>query len=248
LGATNARLIRQIVAEGFVISILGGLAALVVAQWGVSFLKAEAPENLLGGLNPITLDLRAITFMFGAVLTCTAISGLPPAWNIFRGRLQESLAGTTRSVTASHHMLRTSLVVSEVAVGLVLLVGSGLLVHSFLRLLAVDPGFDAHNVVTISTQSPPTAKTAEQLTSIYALMRDRILSTPGVVSVGVVSRLPLMGSNLGSTLVVEGKSIPGQQGPDVEYRVATPSYFPTMGIALKRGRAFDEPTILNRYL
>src|SRR5207245_2247210 len=114
--------------------------------------------------------------------------------------------------------------------------GAGLLVRSFLMLLDVNPGFDALNVVTISTQLPASAGTPALRAAMYRAMRDKVMAVPGVVDAAAVSRLPMTGKNLGSLAFIEGKSTPGQPGFDVEYRVASPNYFATMGIPLLAGR------------
>jgi len=165
---------------------------------------------------------------------------LPPAWRVSRSDVSAALRQGGRGLTAGHHRLRAALVVLQVAIALVLLAGAGLLIHSFQHLLGVNPGFDAHNLVTISTQIPASASKPEQRAAIYRQMRDRLLSLPGVANVDAVSRLPLLGSDLGSWLYIEGKTPKGEQGPDVEYRAATPGYFSTMRIPLLKGRYFDE--------
>jgi len=104
----------------------------------------------------------------------------------------------------------------------------------------VDPGFRPQNVLTISTQVPPSARTPAERTTIYRAIRDRVAAVPGVEDVAAVSRLPLMGSNLGVWMFLEGKYTPGEPGHDVEYRVATPNYFGTMGIPLRAGRLFSD--------
>ena len=138
--------------------------------------------------------------------------------------------GRSVSDNRGHHRVRSALVIAQVAVALVLLVGAGLLIRSFQHLLEINPGFDALNVITISTQLPANARTPEQRTGVYRLMHDRLAAEPGVVSVAAVSRLPFTGKNLGSWAYIEGKSAQGEPGFEVEYRVATASYFATMGI------------------
>ena len=173
------------------------------------------------------------------MLACALLAGLPIAWRMVRAELGVALRKAGRGV-AGGHRLRSALVSTQVAVALVLLVGAGLLVRSFLTLLDVNPGFDAMNVVTISTQMPASARTPALRAAIYGRMRDNVMAVPGVVDVAAVSRLPMMGKNLGSLAFIEGKSVPGQPGFDVEYRVATPNYFATMGIGLRAGRFFDD--------
>lgn len=239
LGASRFRLLRQLLTEGTLLAAMGGLVGLPLAYGSLKLLIASGPESLLRNRD-IRLDVRALLFTTAVVAISAILAGLPAAWRMVRAEIGNALRQAGRSLTAGHHRVRSALVVVQVAVAVVLLVGSGLLVRSFRRLLDVDPGFNARNVVTISTQMPSYARAPAQKTAVYRQIRDQLASTPGVVNVGAVSRLPLMGSNLGSWVFIEGKSAPGDPKIDVEYRVATPSYFATMGIPLRAGRLFDE--------
>ncbi len=238
LGAGAFRLMRQLLTEGFVLAAMGGLAGLPLAYAGIKLLIAVGPEGLIHA-REIRLDGRALLFTSAAVLACTVLAGLPLAWRMVRAELGVALRKAGRGL-AGGHRVRAALVSTQVAVALVLLVGAGLLVRSFLQLLDVNPGFDANNVVTISTQMPASAHTPALRAALYRTIREKLMAVPGVVNAGAVSRLPMMGKNLGSLAFIEGKSVPGQPGFDVEYRVAAPSYFATMGIPLRTGRYFDE--------
>ena len=239
LGASWPRLLRQLLTEGLVLAAVGGAAGLPLAYAGLRFLIASGPESLLRN-RQIQLDVRALFFTAAIVLGAAILAGLPPAWRILGAELGPTLRAAGRGVTAGHHRVRAALVAGQVALALVLLAGSGLLIRSFQRLLDVHPGFNAHNLVTISTQVPAGARTPEQRTAVYRTMRERLLAVPGVADVAAVSRLPLLGRSLGSWVFVEGKSVPGAPTADIEYRVATPSYFPAMGIPLRAGRLYDE--------
>jgi predicted permease len=239
LGASRFRLLRQLLTEGLVLAVLGGGLGLGVAYVTLALLIRTGPEALVR-TSPIQLDSRALAFTTVAVLLSAILAGLPPAWKMLRGDIHGGLRESSRGLTAASHRLRSALVVVQVSAALILLVGAGLLVRSFQRLLDVDPGFQARHVATISTLIYSAARTPEERTAVWRQFRDRLAALPGVVSVGAVSRLPLMGSNLGSWLYREGQIAPHQPGFDVEYRVATPSYFATMGIPLLAGRLFDE--------
>jgi putative ABC transport system permease protein len=239
LGASRFRLLRQLLTESFCLAAAGGILGLAVAFAGLKFLIGAAPASLVRAQD-VRLDFRALVFACAAVMLCAIAAGLPPAWRTVRPDIETALRASGRSLTAGHHRLRGALVVAQVAAALALLAGAGLLIRSFQRLLDVDPGFQARNLVTISTQMPEAARTPAQRTAMYHLIRDRLLAVPGVVQVGAVSRLPLMGMNLSTWVFVEGKSNPGEPGTDVEYRAATPSYFSTMGIPLRAGRIFDD--------
>jgi predicted permease len=138
------------------------------------------------------------------------------------------------------HRLRGALTSAEIAVALAMLVGSGLLIHSFTRLLEISPGFDAHNLVSISTQAPPSITTPGQRTAFYRRMHDALTAMPEIESVDATSRLPLAGSDLGAAVLVEGRVQPPGEGLGVQFRRTTPGYFATMRIPLRAGRIFDE--------
>jgi len=239
MGASRFQLLRQLLTEGFVLAVAGGITGLGVAYGALRLLLRTAPATLVHGAE-VALDGRALLFTSLAVLLSTLLAGLPPAWRMVRADIESALRASGRGLTAGHHRLRSVLVVVQVAAALVLMVGAGLLIRSFERLLNVDPGFRPANLVTITTMMPPGAQTPERRTALLRTMRDSLAEVPGVQSVGAVSRLPLLGSNLGVWLFVEGKYLPGEPGYDVEYRVATPDYFATMGIPLRAGRLFDE--------
>ncbi len=238
LGASRFRLLRQLLTEGLVLAFAGGALGLGIAYAGLAFLIRVGPEALVRS-RPIDLDGRALAFTAAAVLLSAILAGLPPAWRMLRGDIHSGLREAGRGLTAGSHRLRSVLVVVQVAVALVLLVGAGLLVRSFQRLLTIDPGFQADRVATISTLIYTGARTPQERTAIWNQFHDRLSVVPGVVNVGAVSRLPLMGANLGTWLFREGKIVPGRPGFEIEYRVATPSYFATMGIPLHAGRLFD---------
>lgn len=238
LGAPGSRLLRQLLAEGLVLAAMGGALGLALAHLCLRALLAAAPAGLIPDRR-IALDLRSLLFSAAITLGCAVVAGVLPGWRLLRRELAPTLNDSGRALTAGHHRLRGVLVAFEVAVALTLLVGATLLLRSFARLLDVDHGFTPSRLVTLSTQTPPAARTPEQRTAVYEAVAERLRAVPGVVSVGAVSRLPLMGSKIGSTLLVEGRSAAPEERPEVEYRIATPSYFATMGIALRSGRLFD---------
>jgi predicted permease len=239
VGASSWRLIRQLLVEGLVLAVLGGAAGVPVAYLGLRALAAAGPESLFRP-GEIGLDLRALAFTSAAVLLCAILAGLPPAWRVVRAQLAGALRESGRGLVSGHHRLRAALVVIQLAAALVLLVGAGLLVRSFRQVLAVPPGFDADNVVTIATQLPGGTRGPQARRAVYNAMRDRLLAQPGVASVAAVSRLPFTGKNLGTWVYVEGRDMPGSPGVEVEYRVATSTYFETMGIRLREGRLYDD--------
>jgi putative ABC transport system permease protein len=239
VGAGAWRLVRQLLTEGLVVAALGGGVGIPLAYALLGVLIAVGPESLMR-VHSIALDLRALAFTSAAVLFCAVAAGLPPALRIAAAGTGAALRSSGRGMVGGHHRLRSALVVLQVAVALVLIVGAGLLLRSFQHLMSVDPGLDAHNLVTIATQMPGNARTPELRAAMLQRIQDRLAVMPGVASVGAVSRLPFSGKNLGTLVFVEGHSVPGQPLADVEYRVATPGYFPTMRIPLRAGRMFDD--------
>jgi predicted permease len=238
VGAGAWRLARQLLTEGLVLSAIGGVIGIPLAYAGLRALIAAGPETMIHG-SEIRLDLRALLFTMFAVLLCAILAGLPPALRVVRSQVGNSLRESGRGLIGGQHRLRGVLVVVQVAAALTLLVGAGLLVRSFQHVLGVSPGFDAHNLATIATQMPSSAQTPDRRRAVYTAIRDSLLATPGVVDVGAVSRLPFRGKNLGSWVYTEGHDTPGTPGVEVEYRVATASYFSTMGIRLREGRLYD---------
>uniref|UniRef100_Q027Q2 Permease n=1 Tax=Solibacter usitatus (strain Ellin6076) TaxID=234267 RepID=Q027Q2_SOLUE len=239
VGASAWRLVRQLLTEGLVLAALGGAVGIPMAYVLLQVLVAVGPESLMQA-HEISLDARALAFTSAAVLFCAIAAGLPPALRIAAADAHTALRAAGRGMVGGNHRLRSALVVMQVAVALVLLVGAGLLIRSFQHLMSVDPGIDPHNLVTIATQMPGSARTPELRAEMLRRIQDRLEALPGVMSTGAVSRLPFTGKNLGTLVFVEGHSAPGQPLADVEYRVATPNYFPTMRIPLRAGRLFDD--------
>ncbi len=169
LGASRWRLLRQFLAESLVLAALGTLAGIALAYALLRLLVSAAPASLLEG-RTIALDSRAMLFTVGAAIACALFSGAPPAWRILRADLANGLRETGRGFTGGHHRFRAGLVVAQISLALALLVGAALLTRSFVRLLDVNPGFDAARVATISTLLPAGVTHAPE-----ALAMDRAL-------------------------------------------------------------------------
>ena len=244
LGASRARLLRQLVIEGLLLATLGGCAGIPLAIGALRFFTVTGPVTFLQGMH-LRLDGRALAVTAGAVVLCAILSGLPPAIRLTGPETGNALREAGRGLIAGHRRLRAVLVAGQIAAALVLLVGAGLLIRGFQHLLEVRPGIDPHNLVTIATQLPATARTPPQRAALWQRMQTTIESTPGVVGAAAVSRLPFSGTNLGTWVFVEGHYTPGEPGREVEYRVCTPNYFAVMGIPLLAGRVFDSHDDLN---
>ena len=242
LGASRPRLIKQMLTESLLLSTLGGVIGAIIALWGTDLLASLSPENILG-LGQIKNDARVFGFTLAISLLTGVIFGLAPALQATRPRLSEMLKEGGRSAGGSaRSRTRRLLVVSEVALSLVLLIGAGLMIKSFMRLQSVAPGFDPNNLLTVKL-SPTISKfrnKSEGITFYQKVIR-QVELMPGVVSAAAVTHLPLSGDNLSLTLNIEGRppSAPGEE-LSAEARAVSPNYFQTMSIPILSGRDFTE--------
>jgi len=243
MGAGRGRLARQLLTESVLLSMLGGAGGLVLAYAAVRGLVASNPVNL-PRMDAVALDGTVLLFTGGITLLLGLVFGLAPAIQAARPALHGMLKDGVR---ASHGggSLRATLVVSEVALALVLLIGAGLMLKSFRRWIAVDPGFKAERVLTLSV-SLPGAKypEPEQRVAFYDRLRHGIAALPGVEMVGGNVALPMTNNNWTGSFRVEGfQPPPNANGPWGDFRIVTPGYFAAMGIPVKKGREFDETDV-----
>jgi putative ABC transport system permease protein len=243
LGASRMRLIRQFLTESILLAALGGVVGLLLSVWGVNLLKAFIPENI-SQAKAITIDARVLGFTLLVSLLTGLIFGLAPATQASKFDLNETLKeGGRDSASGSRgNRIRGMLVVAEVAVSLVLLIGAGLLINSFLRLLNVDPGFRANNLLTMSVVLPP-LKYPDQArrSAFYTDMISRVEALPGVRSAAVTNWVPLVTQGDSVGIAIEGRPAPAPgQELIVVTRVISPHYFRTMGIELLQGRDLSE--------
>ncbi|MBA3714399.1 MAG: ABC transporter permease [Pyrinomonadaceae bacterium] len=243
LGASRPRLIRQFLTESMLLAVLGGIVGLLLSLWGVNLLKAFIPENI-SQAQAVAIDGRALSFTILVSLLTGLVFGLAPATQTSNFNLNETLKeGGRDSATGSRgHRIRGLLVITEVAVSLVLLIGAGLLINSFLRLLNVDPGFRADKLLTMRVVLPE-LKYPDQTrrTAFYTELVSRIETLPGVQSAAVTNWIPLVLQGDSQGISIEGRPDPGPgKNPIVVTRVVSPHYFNTMGIQLLRGRQFGE--------
>jgi putative ABC transport system permease protein len=246
LGAGRSRLFRQFFTESALLAAGGAVSGILLAAWGVQRLVSLLPGDV-PRLNTAALDARVLGFTLVVSVATVLLFGLLPAWQCSRPDLNRALKDGGRGSGGGRHNLLKVLVVSEVALALVLLMGAGLLINSFIRLTSINPGFDRENVLTLRLDllPPPLSKYPSGPPMAHASFFQRLLeelrSLPGVVSVAGIDGPPL---NLGeNTLDI---SIPGRPLPPreekiaVDWRSASPGYFQTMGIPLLKGRAFTE--------
>ena len=243
LGAGRLRIVRQLLTESVLLSLVGGSLGLLIAVWGVDLLMAASPADI-PRMRELGLDARVLSFTFAISIVTGIFFGLAPALQASKLDLNESLKEGGRGSTEGlrRNRVRSLLVISEVALSLVLLVSAGLLIKSFMRLRDVNPGFNADNVLTVGVSLPPAKYTEEQQQA--AFFRDvieRVRTLPGVVSAGAVFPLPLSGSNRANTFEIAGRP-PANPGEEVDAndRITTPDYFRAMGIPLLKGRVFTE--------
>ena len=242
LGAARSRLFSQLLSESLVMAAAGGAVGVGVAYLGVEALRALAPANL-PRLDEIRVDAVVLAFTLSVTVGAGVLFGLAPALLAGRTDVQTVLREEGRGGTAARKRirLRQLLVVSETALAVVLLVGAGLLLQSFRRLVSVDPGFRAERVLTARVTIPSLKYIeARDVVVFYEALLPRISSLPGVADAGAIGTAPL-GGVLGPTdFEVEGWVNPPDAPRPVEIaQVVTPGYFDAMGIPLLEGRAFD---------
>jgi putative ABC transport system permease protein len=242
LGASRARIARQMLTEGVLLSLAGGALGACLSVWLTDLLVALAPADT-PRLAEAAADWRVLLFAVAASVLTGVAFGLAPAWQASRYDLNEPLKEGGRGLSGSRSRLRSGLVVAEVALSLLLLAGAGLLVKSFARLQAVDPGFDPEGVITMRV-SLPGARYREpaRKAEFYAALMERLKAVPGVESAGATIALPLNGSNylIGRGFIREGRPETPEEADNASYAVVTPDYFRAMRIPLRAGRFFDE--------
>jgi putative ABC transport system permease protein len=243
LGARRWRLIRQFLTESVLLSTLGGLVGLAIAYGGLALLKAFIPENI-SQARDISIDLKVLGFTFFVSMVTGLIFGLAPAIQAARFNQIETLkeGGRDAASGGSGKRLRGLLVTAEVAISLVLLIGAGLLINSFLRLRNVDPGFRAENLLTMKIVLPePKYEAIERRSAFYTDLIQRVQSLAGVRSAAVTTNLPLyrQGNSIGISIEGQPAPPPGQERIVVT-RIVSPGYFDTMSIPLLRGRQLSE--------
>jgi putative ABC transport system permease protein len=243
LGAGRLRIMRQLLTESVLLSVIGGGLGLLIAMWGVDLLVAASPENL-PRVRESGLDWHVLLFTAAVSVLTGLFFGLAPALKASKLELTESLKEGGRGSTESlrRNRVRSLLVISEVALSLVLLIGAGLLIRSFVSLLNVDPGFDVAAILVVDIPlSRAKYATEEQQTAYVRQVIERTSALPGVVSVAAVNILPLSGNGRQASFTIEGRpAVPPGQEPDAEVSAVTPDYFRTMGIPLRSGRTFTE--------
>ena len=245
LGAGRFRLIRQLLTESLLLTTLGGSAGFLLAVWGVDLMKAIVPGDT-PRVAAVNVDARVLLFALSASLVTTVICGLIPALQSSGGDLQQALKESSRSATGGtrSRFVRNALVVSELALSLMLLIGAGLAIRSFIRVQQIDPGLKTDRLITMMLNAPGLRYPDQgKVTAFYKNIVDGVSTTPGVESAAVSSALALGGGGfyLGRVFLIEGQPQPPASSDfPAEWNVISPGYFATTGIGLIKGRDFDE--------
>ena len=241
LGAGRGRIVRQLLTESVVLSLVGGALGVLIAKWGLDALLVFAPANLPRA-KEIGIDGGAMAFTLTLSIITGLVFGIVPAWLATGHNLNATLKEGTRGSTESgRRWFRSGLVVAEVALSLLLLTGAGLLVRSFLKLSAVSPGFEPANGTAVALALPGRKYDTPEKQRQFA---DRLLASlrnlPGTTAVGLTHVLPMQGNYVLGFNIDGRPPIAQSDLPNTNYYAVTPGYFPAMGIRLIRGRLFTE--------
>jgi putative ABC transport system permease protein len=243
LGASRLRILRQLLTESLLLSVVGGIVGLLLAVWSTKAVMALAPDNI-PRLNEVGFDTRIFSFALVVSLVTGIVFGLVPALHATKPDLNEGLKEGQRGSMESTFGKRTrrALVVAEVALSLMLLIGAGLLIKSFLRLQRENLGFNPENLLAVSLELPDSTYPEDrQQAAFFQEALVRLGTVPGVKSVGTTTGLPLTLSLSGSDFRIEGRPEP-EAGKEmiIEKRSVSPGYFGTLGIPLLKGRDFSD--------
>jgi putative ABC transport system permease protein len=242
LGAGGWRIMRQLLVESTLLSLLGGACGLIVGLWSIRALTAALPESIAYvSLKTIRIDATVFLFTLGVSIATGILFGLAPALKAARTDVHEALKAGGRGIASARSFTRNTLVVAEVALSMILLVGAGLLIRSFVRLANVDPGFDAPHVLTMQLATGGHFPNDQKFAEFNVRMLERVRTVPGVEAAGTSHFLPL-GRIIPGTGFWRADQPPPAHGeePVTEVLVVMPGYFAAMNIPLIRGRVFDD--------
>jgi len=246
LGAGRLRIVRQMITESLLLALCGGALGALLAVWGSELLVTLSGDNIPSTAH-VKIDFTVLAFTLVTSLLTGVLFGVAPALRTLKVNLSESLkeGGRSGSESAQRNRTRSLLVVFESAVAVMLLIGAGLLIRSLIQLQNTNPGFEAHNVLTMRIDLPQKKYgSPEKLASFWEQFEGRVSGLPGVESVGLISELPLSGQPNDMPYTVEGRP-PGapNQAFDDDYRRVNQSYFRALRIPFLRGRSFTEQEV-----
>lgn len=246
LGASRGRIIRQLLTESVLLASLGGVLALLFAFWGLGVFRATIATGAaeVPRADWIAIDRTVLGFSFFVSLLAGVVFGLAPALQLSRPDLNEALkdAGKGSAGSGRERRVRDSLVVAEIALATVLLLAAGLMIRSFGKLVGVEPGLEADNVLTMQIWLPESKYSdGNKIARFYQQVLERISAVPRVKSASAIDFLPSSGWGDSTVLTIDGRPAPAKsQANSAEYRVIDCDYFRTMGIPLLKGRSFDQ--------
>jgi putative ABC transport system permease protein len=249
LGATSSRVLQQILTESLLLALAGGALGLTSAHSGVRLIMAFLADKQASSVD-VGLDVKVLAFTAAISIITGILAGVLPALRLARGDVNQALKqGLGRTdADSSGHRTRSILVVGEVALSLMLLIGAGLMIRSFQKLNAVNPGFDSHGVVTM-TAMVSRAKfplPAEQV-SFFERVLQRVRTLPGVESAGVADDIPLDNGGSHQPIAISGRpTLPASEQPEVDVRIISTSYMAALHIPILRGRDIGEADIAGR--
>jgi putative ABC transport system permease protein len=240
LGARRLRIVRQLLTEGLLLALAGGVLGLLAGLWGTTILRQLVPSNLS---QDIHLDLRVLAFSAGIAVLAVLVFGFVPAFIASRTDVGEALkeGGAQAGARPAAQRLRALLAAGEIALSLILLVGAGLLARSFLRLSQVELGFDPHGLLVATVERPWTSDpNPRQFAAFFQDALERVRSLPGVKDAAVTTRYPLEDSH-NTTLMLRIRGVENFRPPQPVPTIAVSAdYFPVMRIPLLKGRAFSD--------
>ena len=240
LGATRQRIVRQLATESVALAVIGGVLGLPLARGLVAILVRFGPRAFQVN-SEIALDWRAVAFAVGLAVVTGVVFGLAPAMYAARTSAGDALREAGRRASSGRAGARTrdALVSLEVALAVMLLIGAGLTLVSFARLLRVDPGFNARNAMTFEIGLPAGSyRTNEQVVQGHHRLVEMLRSLPGVTQAGASSHVPLAGGNMSTGLAIEGRPVvPPEREAEVNYRITTDGFTAAAGMSVRRGRA-----------
>jgi len=247
MGASRSRIVRQVLTESVLLSLSGGVVGVLLAFWSLHWIHVFGPKSV-PRINDIGIDRVALVFTFVLSLLSGAVFGLVPALRVSRLDLHATLKDANRGTAGASavwgrgHNLRRMLVISELALCVMLLIGAGLLIRSFVRLQGVSPGFNPNNVLTLElTMSGPRYKDPQVVVATYRQLWNRLEGLPGATASGAVTALPLSQMFAWGPITVEGRvPPPGENFINADQRVVSGHYFEAMQIPLRSGRFFNE--------
>ncbi|HEV2691200.1 MAG TPA: ABC transporter permease [Bryobacteraceae bacterium] len=239
LGARRHRLIRQLLTEGALLSVAGGLLGIGLAVWATRSIAYLSKDPRL---IAVPIDGSVLLFALAVSIATCLLFGVVPAIQSTRLDVGEALKqGGARTGAGPHRAAaRQFLVAGEIALCLVLLVCAGLMLRSFLRVLNVDPGFRTEQLLTMRISVPRSYDTVPAIARFYSQLPERLKALPGVTDASAASSLPISGGDGTGDITIEGRAMPPGEAPGAGFQRALPNYFPVMGIPLVRGREFDE--------